>query len=642
MRPVSRWLDRVAGAGITVTALVLSLRTWHYRSSSLDLPWQAVVALGVVGALAGLWFAWSAPGGPLHAGWRAAGRAVGVLAWISFGIRATQWIDAGPQGWPVAVPGAGRWLASREEALRFQVRLLGALTEDAVRARGGPVSPADLAPDPAWPLDPSVRVALLPGAGGGMRIVAGWAGDALQCSVDWLGAEAVTDAPGHPAIACAPGSVPLVPLPPAQLRRDTALRPPLPPVEQWPQHRRDAERGARGASTDTAEHWWRAAVPGPMRAPAGIVGDRVFVGAHRTGVLEAHDRRTGALIWRAREPNWIHQDAVSDGAIVAVGFGDNGGSLRGRSPGGVAVHDAATGARLWTAFADGAVMTAPVLSDGLVLSATSGGELAARDRLTGEIRWRRRLGGWSVMGSPLLVAGRLFVPGDRNALDVYALPRGEPLWSRRFEDLDFLGHITPSAAAGTVIVSAVADARPDAMTAAGGHLAALRGALFGHREGGLAGDHVLIALDAGTGAERWRVRFPGTMAHEGHMSGSPVVTAGGLAVVLPLAQRLVMLDPATGQQRWEASLPATTRGPPAVAGEALFVTLADGSLGVYGVADGTRRCRYQLPEGFDRSGGSLAGGNLLVGGVQGGVYSIGVRTLLACADPPVPWMQRLP
>ena len=174
-------------------------------------------------------------------------------------------------------------------------------------------------------------------------------------------------------------------------RSAPGIMPPVPsPVGlAWTQYRGEARKsGIAPAAVTVADEvggGWRTQVDGQLRATASLVGHHVLVGSHGRGTLTALDLATGAVQWRTRLPNWIHQDAVSDGAIVVVGFGNKWPSFAGRSPSGVAAFDVATGRHRWTRFDEASVMTAPVIRDSVLVYATAAG--IARKRLP--VQWRR-------------------------------------------------------------------------------------------------------------------------------------------------------------------------------------------------------------------------------------------------------------
>jgi 3',5'-cyclic AMP phosphodiesterase CpdA len=94
---------------------------------------------------------------------------------------------------------------------------------------------------------------------------------------------------------------------------------------------------------------------------------------------------------------------------------------------------------------------------------------------------------------------------------------------------------------------------------------------------------VLVALDAATGAQRWRHGEPSAVVH------SPIV-AGDAVVAVSVTGALVALDAATGTERWRAQLgdPGVRWcfGAPAVVGDSV-VAGGSGHVACLSVADGT-------------------------------------------------------
>jgi outer membrane protein assembly factor BamB len=98
-------------------------------------------------------------------------------------------------------------------------------------------------------------------------------------------------------------------------------------------------------------------------------------------------------------------------------------------------------------------------------------------------------------------------------------------------------------------------------------------------------DATLLAFDTATGAERWRVTFPG----EGTEAVAPVVANGRVYAVVPseygnddATGRLVAYDQ-QGEQLWSVNLPGSAYHLAAV-GNLLYVTLGDGGVIAYGPA----------------------------------------------------------
>jgi outer membrane protein assembly factor BamB len=216
--------------------------------------------------------------------------------------------------------------------------------------------------------------------------------------------------------------------------------------------------------------------------------------------------------------------------------------------------------------------------------------------------WRVQTAG-PVRSSPTVAGDAVYVGSDDGTL--YALDRrtGTVRWRRAFA-----GGVssTPAAAAGLVFVATTDQC---------------------------------VALDGRDGAERWRVPFGRELGFPwGHESGdryrsSPVV-AGDALVIGAGDGVLRAVDAATGAIRWTHDLGAVIRSSPAVADGIVFVGAADGSVYAVDLATGRRRWRFDTEGralqsanfGFDRrtvqSSPAVADGRVFIGARDGFFYAI--------------------
>jgi outer membrane protein assembly factor BamB len=188
--------------------------------------------------------------------------------------------------------------------------------------------------------------------------------------------------------------------------------------------------------------------------------------------------------------------------------------------------------------------SSPVAGGGLVFvhSRTDPQEaITAVDIATGKVRWREAYpapfskNGYAVkMGkgpnaTPLLAGGRLFVLGTSGHVVALDAATGKRLWSKDFSAMVdtsklFCGTAaSPILAAGSVVIQVGSDVKGGA----------------------------IIALDPGTGAERWRWKG------DGPGYASPVlVDAGGTQHLVSLTNRTIVgIDPKTGTQAWSEPFP---------------------------------------------------------------------------------------
>lgn len=217
----------------------------------------------------------------------------------------------------------------------------------------------------------------------------------------------------------------------------------------------------------------------------------------------------------------------------------------------------------WVFRTDGDLMASPAVADGVVYVASGDGGLYALDLLTGAERWRRELGAPS--------------------------------------------HSTP-AVSGVLVYAVTRDGR-------------------------------IQAIDRATGRRAWEVTTgPDAPLVWGHESGdlytsSPVV-AGGILVVGAGDGHVYALDAETGAERWRFRTGGRVRSSPAVAGGRVFVGSMDGILYALDLPTGRLLWRFETEGaglfsgdfGFDRrtiqSSPSVVDGVVYVGSRDGTMYAV--------------------
>lgn len=100
------------------------------------------------------------------------------------------------------------------------------------------------------------------------------------------------------------------------------------------------------------------------------------------------------------------------------------------------------------------------------------------------------------------------------------------------------------------------------------------------------GDGTVLALDAASGAERWRGQAGGRLS-------AGVGSDGRFAAVVTQGQELVVLD--QGRRVWATRLASRTATAPLVAGERVFVVGVDRAVHAFDALDGRRLWSYQRP-----------------------------------------------
>ena len=303
------------------------------------------------------------------------------------------------------------------------------------------------------------------------------------------------------------------------------------------------------------ELWWRFTTKSSIYAAPTVVDGVAYVGSH-DGFLYAVDTQTAQEKWKFDAGRALESTPAVAGGTIYFGSGCIGGGAQGcGDPPGSDYYfyalDLETGQEKWRFKTEGAIVSSPLLADGLVYFGSEDQHLYALDARTGQEKWRFKAED-SLWSSPALADGLLYFGagcnycGSLEDTHLYAVDSqtGQEIW--RFETGGWV-ESTPAVADGTVY--------------------------FG------SGDRHVYAVDSKTGQERWRFET------EGGVQASLAVDAG-LVFVASRDQQLYALDSQSGQEVWKFETGGMLYGP-AVADGVVYVGSND--LYVYAVEAQTGR-----------------------------------------------------
>jgi outer membrane protein assembly factor BamB len=408
-------------------------------------------------------------------------------------------------------------------------------------------------------------------------------------------------------------------------------RPPVDSSPDWPMFRNDlANTGFNrngeppGANPTLEWQYETAATCDEQCQEAGsdaiwgspaLVEETVYIGSY-DGHLYAVDASSGTEQWRFDADGIVDSSPAVDGETVYVGSWD----------GNVYAIDRETGTQQWASRTSGIVRSSPKVLDGTVYVGsrcgflecadyetgvqTGVGELLAIDAETGAQSWRYSTAG-NVVSTPAIGAGTTYVTGRDGTLHAVALETGVEEWTRSFE-----GRIlsSPAVVGEALYVSA---------------------------------GQSLYCLDASSGETLWE-----SDEATGLITSSPAVTAETVFIGTGFEGTpgedvawLFAIDRGDGSLRWSERVNGNIVGSsPAVVGDTVYfgahnpadTPRPDDSIpGVYGYStSGDRRWEYSPPErvtyapedvalpdeGFGSSP-AVADGRIVIGGVDGTVYS---------------------
>ncbi len=177
----------------------------------------------------------------------------------------------------------------------------------------------------------------------------------------------------------------------------------------------------------TGKILWRYATGGAITIPPTVGKTQIFVASDigNTHFMRALNAKTGALVWqytRNKPPECMcsHDSHVDAGLLFSQTDGHN---LYAFAPIGNIPSQ-----RIWQFKGDGAKLTPPVASDGVVVFGSADHDVYALDAKTGAVRWIAKTG-YGFVAQPVIV-DHIVVIGNRGGnIHAYDLKTGKPLWS---------------------------------------------------------------------------------------------------------------------------------------------------------------------------------------------------------------------
>jgi len=395
----------------------------------------------------------------------------------------------------------------------------------------------------------------------------------------------------------------------------------------WPQHRANSQRTGIVDRPGNA-YRWDAWVSGEVRASASVAGNQVFVGAHGNGEVAALSLKTGALLWRARAPNWIHHEPVVAGRFVAYGFGNNEIT----PPAGFDVRDRGTGALLWRRFTPSGSMGAPLIEDGKLIGLDLSGSAYAWDLTSGKELWKYLLPLTDPlkrpmpMSNPLLVDSLVAVSMERTAICFIQLSSGRQEYCRNFSGNYWGGGHSSPAFSGTLVVLTGKIKHPPLYW-----WSRVTGLSFPHLSLQSIASVSLLAVEVTTGQLIWELRLSGpAQPVNGHVAGTPVIEGPYTIVPLPSIGEVVSLATATGQTHWRSQV-SPARGSVTVLAGRVFVATSKSSWVVLDLTSGNVICSAPLPGRVDRAGLAVAGNTGVMTFLDGRVTAAPLQEWLSCS-----------
>lgn len=321
---------------------------------------------------------------------------------------------------------------------------------------------------------------------------------------------------------------------------------------------------------------WQFQAGAPIGSSPAVVGDRAYL-LSNDGVVHALDLATGNAVWEVS----LGATTGSASPLVIAGL-----VIVGDTSGVVHAIDSASGAKRWSFKVDGAIDGAAANVGNLVLTATEDGSAYALEAQTGSVVWKATLPA-GVTRSVTASADTVFV-GAKGTLVALRLSDGSMVWQSA---------VAPTGECGT---PTVADGLVFDATGLDGSDPAAKG---------------VVALDASTGAVRWRYASPTQ-----RQAYTPGVRAGR-AFIVAEDGIVAALDATNGAVVWTTKTGAVNEALPAIADGLVYVPTNGHTLVTLDQATGAMG--WQAPIVGVPYAPVVAHGLVLVGTSLGMLYAIG-------------------
>ena len=332
----------------------------------------------------------------------------------------------------------------------------------------------------------------------------------------------------------------------------------------------------------------------PVRGSPVLRANTLYVGTS-DGTFSALDPATGAARWRVHVDGAIASTAAVDD--TTVWFAARDGQLH--------ALDVRTGHERWHHRFGAALgsddywdyqLSSPILDAGTLYIGSGDGHVVALDAARGTVKWRVDVGA-RVRSTPAIKDGVLVVGTMSGHVRALRVRDGAPLWSfatdgasHTFADKgnDTTSVVASPTIAGDVVAVGGRDGHFYALSLATGQLrwrlthdgsswmlaTATDGSTL-YIGGGSAS--VVQAVDAATGAERWRFKT--------HSAVFPsLALAGDTLLAGDFTGALVAIDRRTGQRQWEFPLGGRVLATPLVDGRSVYAASDAGTLVALDVA----------------------------------------------------------
>lgn len=366
---------------------------------------------------------------------------------------------------------------------------------------------------------------------------------------------------------------------------------------------------------------WTADVGGAFSSSPTIAHGALFVTSN-SGIVASLDLVDGKVHWTRRFDEPVMTAPLVSRGVVVIGAGN--ADLIDWQPGryfaiglgrnSIYGLDEGTGEISWRVGLPGTGMPTGVIQDGTLFHHDGAGMLFALDAHNGQYLWRRDLGTAAAMSAITVVSPSLFVTAGTSPNEIVAFSPidGSITWQCRFPDnVGGMGD-GPLATDGKYVL--------------GGYLAPASAGVAQVQEGVSAVQHV-FAINASTGHVAWDQALTVGTAPPRNEAAVPVVSGATLYIGSAVHQSMQAFDVATGRRLWSTETSGTVKGASVIVNGKQYFGDSSGTIWALDAATGKPVGHLKAGSGFGVGSPITFGQTLFIGGLDGRVYARPLRLI---------------
>lgn len=395
-----------------------------------------------------------------------------------------------------------------------------------------------------------------------------------------------------------------------------------PASEQWTQFRIDGSHNV--ALEGNLRASWTAVTGGAISSSPAVSGSTLYVGNNK-GYLTALDLQTGQAIWTKHLSNALMSQPLLYEGLVIVGEGDEqsqgsapGTVYVGTGPSAIVALDEKTGEVKWRHAVSGSAMPTGVIVDGLFIEHNGAGWLTALDARTGKIRYARNMHSIASMTGALPVGENAVVTTGvlDNMVEAFRASDGATIWHTTFAPQGSgHGDCPPVTDGNLLLCNYVMPVPPATYTQVDTPAVA----------------HA-YALDVRNGKKVWDVALESGKLPWRNEGAIPMLMDGVVYFGSALAPYMHALDAKTGQTLWRTKVNAPVKGGLVSTNGRIYFGDLKGYLWSLDAKTGKVVGTKKMRSGFNVGSPVIVGETLIIGSRTGSVYAVQVSDIDGSKD----------